>query len=436
MWYVTYTNTGSVGATLPDPSTLSDPTKAIFEIWDAGSAGTNNITINTAGGNIDGATSFVIEDDKSGAKFFNDGTNWFSTANTARVASSVTSGNTLSAILAAGNTTGTNDLEVDSGQAIKFANSGFTASIAEPTLAADVTLTLPATTGTLALTANVLALAGGTMTGDIDLAAGVNLVLNNSTYTGTIQSATLTGNKVYTMPDATGTVALTSGLTADYFPIFNSSGQLVNSSTLMRESSGSISVGTTTGGAAHKMYVTQAGTSGFVQGLTAVSQGATSTQGVGVKGIGINSTARNVGVQGVGGASASPLAPTSSAVGVHGYANDASNDNYGGYFDATTSSSGDNYGVAIKTTNAGAGNHYPLRLIYGFAGVNFDVTNVTADRTFTIGNRDLDFTTAATYTPTNVVTDRSYDADTVAIAELADIVGTLIADLQSIGILS
>jgi hypothetical protein len=41
----------------------------------------------------------------------------------------------------------------------------------------------------------------------------------------------------------------------------------------------------------------------------------------------------------------------------------------------------------------------------------------------------------AAYTPTNVTTDRSYDADTVAIAELADIVGTLIADLQSLGLL-
>lgn len=34
------------------------------------------------------------------------------------------------------------------------------------------------------------------------------------------------------------------------------------------------------------------------------------------------------------------------------------------------------------------------------------------------------------YTPTNVTPDRAFDADTVAVAELADIVGTLIADLQ------
>lgn len=42
---------------------------------------------------------------------------------------------------------------------------------------------------------------------------------------------------------------------------------------------------------------------------------------------------------------------------------------------------------------------------------------------------------AGTYTPTNVTTDRAFDADTVAVAELADVVGTLIADLQAAGIL-
>ncbi len=43
--------------------------------------------------------------------------------------------------------------------------------------------------------------------------------------------------------------------------------------------------------------------------------------------------------------------------------------------------------------------------------------------------------TLQTYTPTNVTTDRSYDADTVVVAELADIVGTLIADLQAKGLI-
>ena len=42
---------------------------------------------------------------------------------------------------------------------------------------------------------------------------------------------------------------------------------------------------------------------------------------------------------------------------------------------------------------------------------------------------------SSAYTPTNVSTDRAFDADTVAIAELADVVGTLIADLQTANIL-
>jgi len=41
----------------------------------------------------------------------------------------------------------------------------------------------------------------------------------------------------------------------------------------------------------------------------------------------------------------------------------------------------------------------------------------------------------AAYTPTNVSTDRSYDANSTSVAELADVLGTLIADLQSYGLL-
>jgi len=41
----------------------------------------------------------------------------------------------------------------------------------------------------------------------------------------------------------------------------------------------------------------------------------------------------------------------------------------------------------------------------------------------------------AAYSPTNVTPDRAFDADTVAIAELADIVGTILADLVSYGTL-
>ena len=40
------------------------------------------------------------------------------------------------------------------------------------------------------------------------------------------------------------------------------------------------------------------------------------------------------------------------------------------------------------------------------------------------------------YTVTNGTADRTYDADTVVVAELADIVYTLIQDLKTLGILS
>jgi len=40
----------------------------------------------------------------------------------------------------------------------------------------------------------------------------------------------------------------------------------------------------------------------------------------------------------------------------------------------------------------------------------------------------------AAYTPSNVTTDRSYDANSTTLAEVADVLGTVIADLQNIGL--
>ncbi len=44
-------------------------------------------------------------------------------------------------------------------------------------------------------------------------------------------------------------------------------------------------------------------------------------------------------------------------------------------------------------------------------------------------------TKSAAYTPTNVSNDRSYDADSTTVDELADVLGTLISDLQATGII-
>lgn len=53
----------------------------------------------------------------------------------------------------------------------------------------------------------------------------------------------------------------------------------------------------------------------------------------------------------------------------------------------------------------------------------------------TTNGRLIDLTASSAYTPTNVTTDRSYDANATTIDELADVLGTVIADLQAKGIL-
>ncbi len=53
-------------------------------------------------------------------------------------------------------------------------------------------------------------------------------------------------------------------------------------------------------------------------------------------------------------------------------------------------------------------------------------------------NTALEAIVAATsaYTPTNVTELRAYDANATSVAELADVLGTLIADLKTKGIIS
>ena len=48
----------------------------------------------------------------------------------------------------------------------------------------------------------------------------------------------------------------------------------------------------------------------------------------------------------------------------------------------------------------------------------------------------LEIGTVQTYTASNVTTDRAFNADAIAIAELADVVGTLIADLRTMGMVN
>lgn len=60
-------------------------------------------------------------------------------------------------------------------------------------------------------------------------------------------------------------------------------------------------------------------------------------------------------------------------------------------------------------------------------------TSLSGTGNITTANQGV---TTQTYAATNVTPDRAYDADTVLVAELADIVGTLIADLRAQGIVA
>ena len=66
--------------------------------------------------------------------------------------------------------------------------------------------------------------------------------------------------------------------------------------------------------------------------------------------------------------------------------------------------------------------------------MRLDVAHVYADGTnILLVARQRPVSSA--YTPTNVSTDRAYDANATTTDELADVLGTLIADLQVAGIL-
>lgn len=68
-----------------------------------------------------------------------------------------------------------------------------------------------------------------------------------------------------------------------------------------------------------------------------------------------------------------------------------------------------------------------------------DLLNVVQNMSFRIAQLEekyLQNATGWTGMQTNVTPDRAYNADTVAVAELADVVGTLIADLVEARVLS
>lgn len=92
------------------------------------------------------------------------------------------------------------------------------------------------------------------------------------------------------------------------------------------------------------------------------------------------------------------------------------------------------YGLLVTSSPSGGTLNYAARFT-GSAGVRIDGLFEHTGSTFGIFG-----TTPATqppaYTPTNVTTDRAYDANATSVNELADVLGTLIADLQSLGIVA
>ena len=123
-----------------------------------------------------------------------------------------------------------------------------------------------------------------------------------------------------------------------------------------------------------------------------------------------------------------------------------------------TSSAGThtNYGVysKVETTKSGAANvtniggyfeavngttNIALQVVDGTQGLNKVLrSDATGKASWVDPNTLITFPVTAvaqTYTPTNVTTDRAYDANSTSLDELADVVGTLIADLKTSGII-
>lgn len=67
--------------------------------------------------------------------------------------------------------------------------------------------------------------------------------------------------------------------------------------------------------------------------------------------------------------------------------------------------------------------------------VSLTLNMTGANRVLTLGGNVI-LPSGTAYTPTNVTADRAYDANATTVAELADVLGTLIADLQTAGVIT
>jgi hypothetical protein len=93
--------------------------------------------------------------------------------------------------------------------------------------------------------------------------------------------------------------------------------------------------------------------------------------------------------------------------------------------------------VKLQSTTTGDG----IFKVVGNGEATFQANLSGTDRTIQFQDASgtvaylTDIQTEQTYSVTNVTTDRDYDANASTVGELADVLGTLITDLQNVGIL-
>ena len=91
------------------------------------------------------------------------------------------------------------------------------------------------------------------------------------------------------------------------------------------------------------------------------------------------------------------------------------------------------YGLLVTSNPSGGTLNYAARFT-GSAGVRIDgILEHTGTLLGFYGSTPV--VQAAAYTPTNVTPDRAYDANATSLDEVADVLGTLIADLQLLGLI-
>lgn len=125
----------------------------------------------------------------------------------------------LTSVLQTDPTTSGEDIQISDGDIIGF-NRGSGGTLNSAPTSINQQWLLPDNTGTIALTSDittpdfdaVLSVGNSTIGNDINITSGDSIVFNNTGNTATINEPTLGGNIVLTLPNTTGTFALTSDL--------------------------------------------------------------------------------------------------------------------------------------------------------------------------------------------------------------------------------